>query len=248
MVKYLTRQGIVSVVDVHCLCVGHTGLNLLALVPLPLSVPHKHTKHGHDDEEEKDNAHDSSRRVALRASCWANLSVWVELIHHQSCYKETDRMDDLNNTYRSVIERQCAANSPAAQSPLTLITADAFISGAAVARSSHIVTGSIVQALTQLLAAVSKRTSGTLCMAEKDIITSIRIKALIGQELEHLEHTQAFIYRVILPGAKVLRAYSTLLTASPNEAGSASTQARDVVTVCAVLAAADLCTVPAVEP
>lgn len=59
------RQGVVSVGDVHCLCVGHTGMDLVTFVPLPLSVPHKQTEHGHDDEEEKDDAHDSPCRLAL---------------------------------------------------------------------------------------------------------------------------------------------------------------------------------------
>lgn len=70
-----------------------------------------------------------------------------------------------------------------------MITADAFISGAAVASSRHIVTGSIVQALAQLLAAVSKCTSGALCMAERCINISIRNKALTEQEPKCSEDT-----------------------------------------------------------
>ncbi len=42
--------------------------------------------------------------------------------------------------------------------------------------------------------------------------------------------------------------YSTLLTARPNEARSASALAIDVVTVRAILATADLGAVPAVKP
>lgn len=61
-----------------------------------------------------------------------------------------------------------------------------------------------------------------------------------------IEHT--LIYWVILLRAKMCCAYSTLLTARPNEAGSASTLARYVVAVCTVLAAADFGAVPAVEP
>lgn len=53
---------------------------------------------------------------------------------------------------------------------------------------------------------------------------------------------------VILLRAKMRCAYSTLLTARPNEARSASTLARYVVTVCAILAATDFGAVPAVEP
>lgn len=63
-------------------------MNLVTLVPLPLPVPHKQTKHGHDDEEQEDDAHDGPRRLALGAPCRANLSVRVELLHHQSCYTE----------------------------------------------------------------------------------------------------------------------------------------------------------------
>lgn len=69
---------------------------------------------------------------------------------------------------------------PSSPSPLTLITSDAFISGAAVAGSSHIVTGSIVQALTQLLAAVAKCTSRTLCIEKTWFREFIEISALRG--------------------------------------------------------------------
>lgn len=87
--KTLTRQRVVSVGNVHGLWVRYTWLDLMALVPLPLSVPHKQTKHGHDDEEEKDDAHDSPCWLALGASCWTDLCVWVQLFHHQSCYRES---------------------------------------------------------------------------------------------------------------------------------------------------------------
>lgn len=127
------RERVVSVGNMHRLCIGYTWLDLMPLVPLPLSVPHKQTQHGHDDEKEKDDAHDSPCGLALRASCWTDLRVWVQLLHHQSC----------------------------------LIATDAFIARAAVACSSHIVTGSIVLALTQLLATISKCTRGTLLLAAR---------------------------------------------------------------------------------
>ena len=61
-------------------------------------------------------------------------------------------------------------------------------------------------------------------------------------------HLHTLIHRVILLRAKMCWAYSTLLTARPDEARSAGTLAVDVVTVCAVLAAADFRAVPAIEP
>lgn len=56
-----------------------------------------------------------------------------------------------------------AASHPLA---LTLVTADAFEADAAVAGSRHIVTGGVVHALAQLLAAVAKRPCRTLCTQE----------------------------------------------------------------------------------
>lgn len=45
---------------------------------------------------------------------------------------------------------------------LTLVTADAFEADAAVAGSRHVITGGVVHALTQLLAAVAKSPGRTL--------------------------------------------------------------------------------------
>ncbi len=46
----------------------------------------------------------------------------------------------------------------------TLVTADSFVSRAAVARSGHIVTGGVVHTFTQLLTAIAKRPGRTLCI------------------------------------------------------------------------------------
>lgn len=84
----LTGERIVGVGEVHRLWVRHTGLALVPFVPLPLPVPHKQAEHGHNDEKQKDNSHDSACRLPLRAPRWANLGVRVQLLHHQSCYRE----------------------------------------------------------------------------------------------------------------------------------------------------------------
>lgn len=46
---------------------------------------------------------------------------------------------------------------------VTLVTADSFVSRAAVARSGHIVTGGVVHTFTQLLTAIAKSPGRTLC-------------------------------------------------------------------------------------
>lgn len=166
--------------------------------------------------------------------------------------EKTHKVNCLNSVYTPVFERWHGGEPRSSRSPLTLITPDAFISRTAVACSSHIVTGSVVQALTKLLAAISKCTSRALCMRERCITTSIKIKALREWEPKCLynihTHTQSHSSTVISLRAKMCWPYSTLLTARPNEARSASALAIDVVTVCAILATADLGAVPAVKP
>ena len=83
-----TRERVVGAGDVHGLCVGHTGLDLMALLPLLLSVPQEQAEHGHDDEEQEDDSHDGPGRLALCAARRADLGVGVQLLHHQSCYRE----------------------------------------------------------------------------------------------------------------------------------------------------------------
>lgn len=58
---------------------------------------------------------------------------------------------------------------------LTLVTADPFEADAAVAGSRHVVTGGVVHALTQLLAAVAKRPRRTLWTREQRFNTSLNL-------------------------------------------------------------------------
>lgn len=130
----------------------------MPFVPLPLPVPHKQAEHGHNDEKQEDNSHDGACRLPLGAPRWANLGVGVQLLHHQSCYRES------SDVQTRVFGTAAAQHRNRRRRLLTLIAADAFISGAAVAGPGHIVAGSIVEALAQLLAAVAECASGTLCM------------------------------------------------------------------------------------
>lgn len=63
--------------------------------------------------------------------------------------------------------------------------------------------------------------------------------------IEHI-HITTLIHREIFL-LRMSWAYSTLLTARPNEACPASTLASDVVAVCTVLAATDFGAIPAME-
>lgn len=134
------------------------------------------------------------------------------------------------------------------ESALTLITAYAFISRAAIACSSHRVASCVVQALTQLLTAISERSSRTLCMEERYFTTSIKIKALPEWEPNGLKSKRTRAPTHPHTHMQPHWAYSTLLTACPSEACSAGTLASCVVAVCTVLASTDFRAVPAMEP
>lgn len=55
-------------------------------------------------------------------------------------------------------------NKQTKKASVTLVTADSFVSRAAVARSGHIVAGGVVHTFTQLLTAIAKRPGRTLCI------------------------------------------------------------------------------------
>lgn len=58
------REGVVSVGNTQGWCVRDTR-HVLAFVSLSLPEPNKQAEHGHDDQEQKDDAHDSTRGLAL---------------------------------------------------------------------------------------------------------------------------------------------------------------------------------------
>lgn len=76
---------------------------------------------------------------------------------------------------------------------VTLVTADSFVSGAAVARSGHIVTGGVVHTFTQLLAAVAKCPGRTFC--KKNTHAQIQLTKAPGQHFveQALTHTHTTV-------------------------------------------------------
>lgn len=117
---------------------------------------------------------------------------------------------------------------------VTLVTADSLEADAAVARPRHVVARGVVHTLAQLLAAVTEGPRWTFWRR-----SSGRIRGKDGTH-EHEEGSQV--------DTEVLRKTLTEFAALPDEARPAGALTADVVAVGAVLAAAHLGTVGAVEP
>lgn len=64
MIHVLTGEGVVGVCDAHSGGVRDAG-HVLAFVSLSLPEPNKQAEHGHDDEEQEDDAHDGPGGLAL---------------------------------------------------------------------------------------------------------------------------------------------------------------------------------------
>lgn len=63
--------------------VGDAG-NPEALLSLPAAEPNDQAEHGHDEQQQEDDAQDGAGRLALRPQRRADLGVGVQLLHHES--------------------------------------------------------------------------------------------------------------------------------------------------------------------
>lgn len=82
-------------------------------------------------------------------------------------------------------------------------------------------------------------------MCQQDTLYAERATLWYRAELKHFKDESQSVYGT--QAQSPTGDNSTLITAGPNETSSAGALAIDVVTVCAILAAADLGTVSAVE-
>lgn len=80
--RVLTWQRVVCRSDVQRWCIGDTG-HMVAFLPLPVAEPHHQTEHGHDEQQQEDDAQDGAGRLALWGKCWTDLGVRVQFLHHQ---------------------------------------------------------------------------------------------------------------------------------------------------------------------
>lgn len=82
----LTWQRVVCRGDVQRWCIGDTG-HMVAFLPLPVAEPNHQTEHGHDEQQQEDDAQDSAGRLALWGECRTDLGVRVQFLHHQGRWR-----------------------------------------------------------------------------------------------------------------------------------------------------------------
>lgn len=63
--------------------VGDTG-HVVAFLSLPVAEPHHQAEHGHDEQQQEDDAQDGAGRLALGGQSGTDLGVRVQFLHHQS--------------------------------------------------------------------------------------------------------------------------------------------------------------------
>lgn len=58
--------------------------HVVAFLSLPVSEPDHQTEHGHDEQQQEDDAQDGAGRLALRRQSRTDLGVGVQFLHHES--------------------------------------------------------------------------------------------------------------------------------------------------------------------
>lgn len=58
--------------------------HVVAFLSLPVAEPDHQTEHGHDEQQQEDDAQDGAGRLALRRQSRTDLGVGVQFLHHES--------------------------------------------------------------------------------------------------------------------------------------------------------------------
>lgn len=58
--------------------------HVVAFLSLPIAEPDHQAEHGHDEQQQEDDAQDGTGRLALGRQSRADLGVGVQFLHHQS--------------------------------------------------------------------------------------------------------------------------------------------------------------------
>lgn len=81
--RRLTWEGVVGGVDVQGGRVGDAR-HVMTFLSLPIAEPDHQTEHGHDEQQQEDDAQHGAGRLALRRQSRTDLCVRVQFFHHQS--------------------------------------------------------------------------------------------------------------------------------------------------------------------